>query len=231
VAIGPITLGGGAVGSVASQFLTGDRNLVQVRGTVQYAIRDPARYLFGATQIDALLAKAGEAALTELLAADSVDAALTLRKQELAMRAAQRVQELADAYELGLTIRSFDLAAVEPPPEVAEAFSNVTAALRQREKQINDARSFSDKTLAQAQANAQRIGDESRSYHDQLVRRAEGEAERFERLLAEYRQSPALTAQRLYLDTMAATLPKFRSKLILDSGGNLDLSILREESR
>jgi hypothetical protein len=30
---------------------------------------------------------------------------------------------------------------------------------------------------------------------------------------------------------MAATLPRFRSKLILDTGERLDLSILREENR
>ena len=73
--------------------------------------------------------------------------------------------------------------------------------------------------------------NESRGYRDQLVRGAEADAERFELLLAEYRQAPELTARRLYLETMAATLPRFRSKLILDSGEKLDLSILREDVR
>jgi membrane protease subunit HflK len=229
VAIGPLHVAADAVGSSPSQFLTGDRNLVNVRATVQYTIADPARYLFRSTAVDPLLAKAGEAALTDLLAVESVDRALTLGKQDLAVRAAESLQLLADRYELGVVIRSVDVAAVEPPAEVAEAFANVTAALRQRERQINDARSFADKTVAQARADAERTLNESRSFRDQLVRRSEGEAERFERLLAEYRQAPALTARRMYLETMAAVLPKFRSKVILDSGEKLDLSILREE--
>jgi membrane protease subunit HflK len=231
VTLGPLYAGAAAVGTSPSHFLTGDRNLVNVRATVQYTISDPARYLFLVTEVDPLLAKAGEAALTELLAATPVDGALTLGKQALGVQAAELLQALVDRYELGVRIRSVDIGAVEPPAEVAEAFANVTAALRQRERQINEAHSFADRTVSQAQADAQRTVNESRSYRDQLVRRAEGEAERFEHLLAEYRQSPALTAQRLYLDTMAATLPKFRSKLILDTGDRIDLSILREESR
>jgi membrane protease subunit HflK len=231
VTLGPIHVAADAVGAAPSQFLTGDRNLVNVRATVQYTLADPAQYLFRSTAVDALLAKAGEAALTELLAAESVDRALTLGKQDLAVRAAESLQHLADQYQLGVVIRSVDVVAVEPPPEVAEAFANVTAALRQRERQINDAHSFADKTIAQAQADALRTVNESRSFRDQLLRRSEGEAERFERLLAEYQQAPALTARRMYLETLAATLPKFRSKVILDAGEKLDLSILRENNR
>ena len=61
------------------------------------------------------------------------------------------------------------------------------------------------------------------------MRRAEGEAERFVSLLTQYELSPELTASRLYLQTMAETLPKFRSKLIIDNQSEMDLSILREE--
>jgi membrane protease subunit HflK len=231
VTLGPIHVAADAVGAAPSQFLTGDRNLVNVRATVQYTIADPAQYLFRSTEVDPLLARAGEAALTELLGVESVDRALTLGKQDLAVRAAESLQRLADRYELGVVIRSVDVAAVEPPPEVAEAFANVTAALRQRERQINEAQSFADKTLAQAQADALRTVNESRSFRDQLIRKSEGEAERFERLLAEYQQAPALTARRIYFETMAATLPRFRSKVIIDAGEKLDLSILRENSR
>ena len=38
---------------------------------------------------------------------------------ERAIRAAEALQQRADRYELGVTIRSVDVAAVEPPPEVA----------------------------------------------------------------------------------------------------------------
>jgi membrane protease subunit HflK len=160
-----------------------------------------------------------------------VDDALTQGKRELAILIRERLQTSVDQYQLGVTIRSVDIGAVEPPAEVAEAFDKVVGALRQREQQINEADSYRRRTLAQAQADAQRIRDEARSYHDRRVRGAEGEAERFDRLLAEYTQSPDLTARRLYLETMAETLPRFRSKLIVGSGSEIDLSIIRGEAR
>ena len=232
VTIGPLNLGGEAVGASLSQFLTGDRNLVNVRATVQYTIKEPARdYLFNSTAVDPLVVSAGEAAMTRVLAEHSVDHALTLGKREVAILIRERLQAAVDQYQLGVTIRSLDIGAVEPPAEVAEAFDKVVGALRQREQQINEADSYRRRTLAQAQADAQRIRYESRSSHDRRLREAEGETERFDRLLAEYTQSPSLTARRLYLDAMAETLPRFRSKLIVDSGTEIDLSIIRGEGR
>jgi len=232
VTIGPLNLGGEAVGASLSQFLTGDRNLVNVRATVQYTIKEPARdYLFNSTAVDPLVASAGEAAMTRVLAEHSVDHALTLGKREVAILIRERLQESVDQYQLGVTIRSVDIGAVEPPAEVAEAFDKVVGALRQREQRINEADSYRRRTLAQAQADAQRVRDEARSSHDRRVREAEGEAERFDRLLAEYTQSPGLTARRMYLDAMAETLPRFRSKLIVDSDSEIDLSIIRGEGR
>jgi membrane protease subunit HflK len=96
---------------------------------------------------------------------------------------------------------------------------------------VNQARSFANKTLAETQGAGRRIVDRGSAERDRSIRRAQGEAARFESLLVEYRQSPTLTASRLYLEAMAETLPKLRSKLIVDSAGDIDLSILREEKR
>ena len=230
VTIGPLNLAGEAIGTSQSQFLTGDRNLVLVRATVQYTIKDPAHYLFRATAVDSLVASAGEAAINIALAGQPVDYAMTLGKRELSIQIAQRLQTFVDVYELGVMIRSVDIGSVDPPPEVAEAFDNVISALRERDRQINLARGYADQTLAQTQADAQRLRDQAQGYRDRRTREAQGEAERFEKLLVQYQRSPALTAQRLYLETIADALPKLRAKLIMDPEMEMDLSIIREES-
>jgi membrane protease subunit HflK len=109
---------------------------------------------------------------------------------------------------------------------VAEAFDNVISALRQRDRQIYQSQSYANRTLAQARASSQRVRDEARAVRDRSVRNAEADAARFEKLRFEYERSPELTARRLYLETMAETLPRFRSKLIIDDGSDLDLSII-----
>jgi membrane protease subunit HflK len=231
VTLGPLRVAGEAVGATAAEFLTGDRNLVIVRSTVQYSIQDPRRYLFQTQDVDRMTARAGEAALTDVLSSLPVDRALTRGKQELGILVRNQLQALVDQYELGLAIRSVDIGSVAPPSEVAEAFDNVISALRQRDQQINQSHSYANRTRSQAQASAQRFRDQARSQRDQVLQEAVGSAARFEKLLAEYVQARELTARRLYLETIAETLPKFRSKLIVDDSGDLDLSIIgpREE--
>ena len=231
VTIGPLNLGGEAIGSSLSQFLTGDCNLVLVRATVQYTIADPALYLYHAVDVDRLVADAGEAATSIALAGQPVDHILTQGKRQLGIQTAQRLQAFADAYRLGVVIRSVDIGRVEPPPEVAEAFDNVISALRERDRQINVSRGYADRTLAQARAEAQRLRDQAQGQSDRRTREAQGEAERFEKLLVQYQQSPDLTAERLYLQAMADTLPRLRNKLIVDEQTELDVTILREENR
>ena len=220
-----------AVGERPAQFLTGDRNLVNVRATVQYEIRDAALYLTQTESVDRIVATSAEATLAEILAGEPVDRALTLGKRELAVRMAERLQQRTDAYKLGIAIRSVDVGAIEPPAEVADAFDKVTKAQREREQAINQAHSFANKTLAQATGDAQQLVDLGRADRDRNVLEAKGETERFERLLAEYARAPQLTAARLYLETVGDVLPKLRSKLIMASGGDVDLSILREDKK
>ena len=172
---------------------------------------------------------AGAAALSKTLAAEPVDRVLTLGKHDLGVRVAEQLQTLVDRYALGITIRSVDIGAIAPPAEVADAFDRVVSALRQREQSVHQAHSFANKTLAEAKGGAQRLVDLGAAERDRAIRRAQGETDRFLSLLAEYEQSPELTAERLYLETMAETLPKLRSKLIVDSDSDVDLSILPKE--
>lgn len=229
VVIGPTDLADKAVGASPSQVLTGDRNLVNVRATAQYSVSDPHGYLFQAAEVDRLVATAATAVISQTLAAEPVDRMLTLGKHDLGLRLAETLQKTIDRYGLGIVIRSVDIAAIEPPAEVADAFDQVVSALRQREQAIHQAESFANKTAAEAQGGCQRIVDGGSSERDRAIRQAEGEAERFNSLLAEYERSPRLTAGRLYLEAMAQTLPKLRSKLIVDSSTGVDVSILRED--
>lgn len=231
VTIGPPDAADKATGARPAQFLTGDRNLVNVRATVQFTVNDPRRFLFQTAAVDRLAAAAGEAAISATLAGEPVDRVLTLGKQELGVRMTEQLQALVDRYALGVTIRSVDIGSIEPPAEVADAFDKVVSAQREREQAVNRARSFSNKTLAEARGASQRIIDQGSADRDRSIRRAQGEAARFESLLTEYRQSPALTANRFYLEAMAETLPKLRAKLIVDSGSEVDLSLIREDER
>jgi membrane protease subunit HflK len=225
VSVGLVSLAGELSGSASTQFLSADRNLVNVRATVQYTISEPAEYVRQKHAADRLVATAGEGSLARILAGQAIDTLLTHGKTEVAARVQADLQHTLDRYGLGIAVRSVDLGGLEPPPEVAGAFADVVAAQREREQTINEARSGASGAIAQARATAQRTVDGARAESERRTREAAGEAERFERMLAEYQRSPALTASRLYWDAMSEILPRLRAKLLVDRGQPLDLSV------
>jgi len=231
VTVGPLRFGRDAIDSTPAQFLTGDRNLVNIRATAQYAISDPTQFLFQSDSVAQLVHRLTETATADVLCGQPVDRVLTRGKLELGILARDQLQSAVDEYQLGIIVRSVDFGAAEPPLEVAAAFNDVITALREKQQSIHDANSYARRAFSQGQAGAQRLRDESSAHQSRVVRRAEGEAESFERLLAEYERAPDLTARRLYLETMAATLPRLRSKLIVATERGVDLSIVREADK
>ena len=220
----------GVIATGATQFLTGDRNLVNLQATVQFTIADPKTFLFTSERVEPIIAAAAEAAIARVVATEAVDAALTLGKRDLGVRVDAALSEIEEIADLGVTIRSVDVATVEPPPEVADAFNEVVSALRQREQAVNEAHSYADRARADAAGQAQTERDQAAAYGDRAVLEARGESDRFARMLAEYRLAPRLTATRLYLDALGEVLPRLKSKLIVGAADGLDVSILRGDA-
>ena len=74
--------------------------------------------------------------------------------------------------------------------------------------------------MPKARGGAARQIEEANAYKGQVVAKAEGEAQRFERILVEYQKAPEVTRQRLYLETMEQVLSS-SSKVMVDvKGGN-----------
>jgi len=56
---------------------------------------------------------------------------------------------------------------------------------------------------------------EAQGYRDELIAIADGEAQRFTKLLTEYKKAPRVTRQRLYLETME-NVYKNTNKVMID---------------
>ncbi len=68
----------------------------------------------------------------------------------------------------------------------------------------------------------------AQAYKEGKVNRAMGDAARFAAVAAEYAKAPEVTSTRIYVEAMELILPKLR-KLIVDSNGSLDLSIIGKD--
>ncbi|MHB1562445.1 MAG: hypothetical protein ACYC61_33810, partial [Isosphaeraceae bacterium] len=113
-----------------------------------------------------------------------------------------------------------------PPPAVAPAFADAARARSDRRQAVTRAEEYRDRARAEAAGRAVEIADGAAGRFEHLVQPAKGEAERFARVLAEARKAPDSARRRLLLESLAELLPRFRRKVIVAPGQDLDIGLL-----
>jgi membrane protease subunit HflK len=219
----------GQVEPLASQFLTGDQNLINIRTVVQYSVATPGEYLFRAEDVGRVVSAAAEAELARQIASRNVDDVLTTEKVAIQETVRQRAQELVDGYGLGVLLSTVSIEYIAPPPETAAAFRDVASARADLARIISEAQGYSNDLIPRARGEATQLTQEAQAYQQRKVDEAAGDAARFTQLVREHAKNPNLTSSRLYLETMEEVLPRIK-KTIIDSQGSLDLTIIRRDS-
>jgi membrane protease subunit HflK len=212
---------------LASQFLTGDQNIIQLRVVVQYSVGLPADYLFRAADVAQTTRVAVEAELARQIARSEVDAVLTTQKlaiQDAVLAASQR--RLND-YRTGVKLSTVNIESVTAPPEAADAFRDVASARADTARIVSQAQSYANDLLPRARGEAKQMTESAEAYTSSKVNEAVGDGARFSAVAVEYAKAPEVTSERLYIEALEQILPKIR-KLIVDPNGNLDLSIIRK---
>jgi membrane protease subunit HflK len=212
-----------------SQMLTGDLNVAVVEWIVQYRIKDPGAYLFRVRDVPETFRYMSEAAMRQVVGDHSVDEVLTIGREAIALQAKTELQRLCEMYGIGIEVQQLVLQDVNPPSAVKPAFNEVNQAIQEKERAINDAWADYNKAVPKAKGEAEQAIRAAEGYALERVNNAEGDAKRFDALHEEYRKAPGVTRRRIYLETMAAILPKVGRKLILDESARGILPLLQLE--
>jgi len=203
-----------------SLMLTGDEQIIDAQIIVQYKIKDPADYLFnvrGMEGSEGVIKDAAEVALRQVVGQRPIDDVLIKEKLQVEIDIRELLQEIVDGYESGVRIIEVKLQTVQPPKEVASAFSDVVSAKEDREKLIQEAEGYKEDLIPKARGEARSMVLAAEAYKEEKVKRAQGDVEKFLAVLAEYEKAQEITRKRLYLETMEKVLPGIR-KFIIDSG-------------
>lgn len=203
--------------------LTEDENLVEFSYQVQYLVLNAQDFLFEVRSPEITLRQAAESALRESVGTNGLDDILEGSTRELVRQETQRVlQETLDRYNAGIQINQFNLTDVTVPSQVREAYSDVIRAREDSERFIEEARVHANSVIPESRGAAARILQEAEGYRQSTIALAEGEADRFNQLLAEYLEAPEITRKRLYLQTMESVFSRSKKVLLdVDSGGNV----------
>ncbi|AOA73206.1 FtsH protease activity modulator HflK [Stenotrophomonas rhizophila] len=199
--------------------LTRDENIVRVSLNVQYRIDDPRLYLFGSVSADQVLEQSAQSAVREQVGRADLNAVLNNRGP-LAVVAQERLQAALKAYRTGLVVTGLTLPDARPPEEVKPAFDEVNGAQQVKERLINEAQAYAAKVVPEARGQASRARTTAEGFKQAVVARAQGDAERFSLLQAQYKDAPEVTRKRLWLETVEKVLAENR-KVIGGDGRQL----------
>ena len=209
-----------------SVMLTGDLNVAVVEWIVQYRVADPYLFLFKVRNLDETFRAMNEAVMREVVGDRTVTEVLTVGRQEIESRVEARLQDLANQYEMGITIDQVVLQDVNPPDPVKPSWDEVNQAQQQRDRMINEARAEYNRVVPRARGEAQQTVLQAEGYALDRVNRAEGDAVRFTAIHEEYQRAPEVTRRRLYLETMQRVLPRVGRKLYVDEDATGVLPLL-----
>lgn len=209
------------VGSEA-HMLTGDENIVDAQLIVQYRISDPSKYLFRLKDPDDTLRAATEVSLRSAAGKSKIDDILTTGRSDAQEATRVFLQRLLDSYQSGLQVTDVKLQVVDPPEQVKDAFQEVVRAREDRERLMNEARTYREDIIPKARGQAQQMIREAEGYREQRRLQANGDVARFVSVLQEYAKSKDVTRERLYLETIERVLARVE-KVVLDgqASGNV----------
>ena len=209
-----------------SLMLTGDENIVDVEMVVQYRINSVKKTLFNVSglgvfvrQNEGLVHDACEAALRQVIGRHTIDQVLTEGKLAIQIEIEAQLQEVFNLYDCGLSVETVQLQSVSAPAQVDAAFKDVASAKEDKERLVNEAQGYQNDIIPKARGAAEKALRGADAYAIERIRTAQGDADRFGAVLAEYRKAPEITETRLYIETMERILPRLQ-KYIVESDGS-----------
>jgi modulator of FtsH protease HflK len=196
--------------------LTGDENIVDVQFSVQYKIKDPVAWVFNNRGQVQTVRDAAETVMRELVGQNRMETVLYEGRDKLGAQAREAIQRMVDRYKMGTDIVGVTMQSVQPPDQVAAAFEDAGKAQEERARARSEAQAFADDIVPQAKGRAARLVQDAEGYRATVVNQATGAAARFDKVVAEYAKAPAVTRDRMYIETMQQILSS-TSKVMIDT--------------
>ena len=214
-----------ATGLRDSSMLTQDENIVDIRFTVQYRLKDARNFLFENRDPEEAVTIAAESAVREIVGKSRIDSVLYEQRDAIAAELVKSIQTQLDRLKAGILVVNVNLQSVQPPEQVQAAFEDTLKAGQDGDRAKKEGLAYASDVIPKAQGSAARLHEESEGYKARVIAQAEGDAKRFSQVLAEYEKAPAVTRDRLYIDAMQQIYSNV-SKVMVDSRNNSNLLYL-----
>jgi membrane protease subunit HflK len=202
-----------------TRMLTSDENMVDINVEVQFRRADPKAFAFNVRDPEATLREMSESAIRETIGRSKLEEVLGVGRQKIASDTKDLIQSTLTFYKTGIEVTSLNLQDVKVPEQVAPAQQDAIKAGKDKERFGLEAQTYANDILPKARGATARQVQDAQAYRARKIADSEGETARFTKLLGEYERAPAVTRQRLYLETVESVLSNSK-KVLLDTKGS-----------
>lgn len=209
----------------STRMLTADENMVDINLEVQFRRANPLDYAFNIVKPEDTLKEVSESAIREVIGRSKLDQVLESGRQAIVASTKELIQRTLDAYKSGIEVTTVNLQDVRVPNEVAPAQQDAIKAREDRDRLSLAAQAYANDLIPRARGAGVRQVQDAQAYRARKVADAEGETQRFLKLLAEYERAPGVTRERLYIETIERVLGASK-KIVIDANGSGNLLYL-----
>ena len=214
-----------ATGLRDSSMLTQDENIVDIRFTVQYRLKDARAFLFENRDPEEAVKLAAESAVREIVGQSRIDSVFYEQRDAIASELVKSVQVQLDRLKAGIVIVNVNVQSVQAPEQVQAAFEDTLKAGQDGDRLKKEGLAYASDVIPKAQGTAARLREEAEAHKARVVAQAQGDTQRFLQVLTEYQKAPGVTRDRLYIETMQQVYSNV-TKVLMDSRGNSNLLYL-----
>lgn len=204
-----------------SLMLTGDENIVDVDFTVLWRIKPDGvgDFLFNIQNPEGTVKAVAESAMRDVIGRSNIQPILTGARTTTEAAVLELMQRVLDNYGSGILVQQVQMQKVDPPSQVIDSFRDVQAARADLERLQNEAQTYANRVVPDANGRAAQILQVAEGYKQQAVAEAKGQSARFLAVYDQYKKAPDITRQRLYLETMEHVLGG-ADKLVLEGNAS-----------
>lgn len=205
----------------SAQMLTKDENIVQVAISVMYRIGNLEEYLFNVTDPQESLKQATASALRQVAGHTTLDQIITEGREVWGGKVEELLRNILAKYKTGIIVVKVSPQPARAPEKVQDAFDDAITAREDEKRYIAKAKAYSEKVLPIAKGQAKRIFEESLGKAREWVLQAEGDVAEFLALLPQFKQSPQVLRERMYIDSIEQVLSQTTKILVDKKSGNV----------
>ncbi len=203
--------------SEESEMLTGDLNIVDVEWVIQYKVVEPKSWLFNIYERQQTIRDISRSVINTLVGDRTIFDVMSVDRSTIQNLAQEQMNNQFNSLGLGINVTTVQLQNVVPPSEVQEAFEDVNKASQDMKRLINEGKEAYNSEIPKAQGEADRQIQIAEGYAAERINMAKGDVARFNSVYEEYKRSPRVTKERIYLETMDSIFGSEKKPDLIDS--------------